>query len=32
MKTLLPSIVVDSCFHAGPISHDAAIPPIKPPN
>lgn len=32
VKTLLPSLVVDSYFHAGPINQDAAAPPIKPPN
>lgn len=32
MKSLLPSLDVDSCFHAGPINHDAATPPTNPPN
>lgn len=32
MKSLRPSLDVDSYFHAGPISHDAATPPTKPPN
>lgn len=31
-STFLPKWEADSNCHAGPISHDVAIPPINPPS